>query len=208
LQTVAVDPHRPDPAVVARAAELLRAGQLVIYPTDTLYALGALARDAAAARRVRRAKGRDDLKPLPLVAESLAQARGLSPAWPEAAQRLAERFWPGPLTLVVAASPDIPPEVTAGTSTVAVRVPGSTLARALCAAAGGPLVSTSANPSGAPAPATCREAVAGMGAWAALALDGGRGGPAPSTVVDVSGAVPRLVRAGPIGWTDVLGVLG
>ena len=207
MRTVPVDPDRPDPGVVAQAGDLLRTGQLVIYPTDTLYALGALAHLGDAARRVRLAKGRDDRKPLPLVAEDLAQARGLSPEWTDAAFRLAERFWPGPLTLVVKARAGIPVEVTAGAGTVAVRVPASLLARALCTSAGGALVSTSANPSGAPAPETCREAVEGVGTWAALALDGGRGGAAPSTVVDVSGALPRLLREGPIGWTDVLGVL-
>jgi L-threonylcarbamoyladenylate synthase len=207
LQIVAVDPDRPDAGILAQAGDLLRTGRLVIYPTDTLYALGALARLPAAARRVRLAKGRDDRKPLPLVAEGLEQARGLSAEWTEAARRLSGRFWPGPLTLVVKAGADVPAEVTAGTGTVAVRVPGSVLARRLCAAAGGPLVSTSANRSGTAAPDTCLEAVAGVGSWAALALDGGRGLPAPSTVVDLSGAVPRLLRAGPIGWTDVLGVL-
>jgi L-threonylcarbamoyladenylate synthase len=208
LHIVAVDADRPDPALLAQAGDLLRAGELVIYPTDTLYALGALASDARAARRVRLAKGRDDRKPLPLVAESLDQVRALSPEWTEAAQRLSERFWPGPLTLVVKAATDLPLEVTAGSGTVAVRVPRSTLARSLCTAAGGPLVSTSANPSGAAGPETCLEAVAGVGKWAALALDGGRGAPAPSTIVDLSGELPRLLRAGPITWTDVLGVLG
>jgi L-threonylcarbamoyladenylate synthase len=208
VPVVAVAADRPEAAVLERAASLLRAGELVIYPTDTLYALGALARDAAAAGKVRAAKGRDDLKPLPLVAADAEQARTLCARWPAAAARLAARFWPGPLTLVLPAAEGTPEEVTAGTGAVAVRVPGSALPRLLCASAGGALVSTSANRSGAPAPVTCAEAVAGVGAAAALALDGGPGRPLPSTIVDLTGGAPRLLREGPVAWPDVLGVLG
>jgi L-threonylcarbamoyladenylate synthase len=208
LQVIAVDPDRPETAVVERAVSLLRAGELVIYPTDTLYALGGRALEPEAAEKVRTAKGREERKPLPLVAADGGQARGLCAAWPVAADRLATRFWPGPLTLVLAARPEIPAEVTAGTGTVAVRVPGSALARMLCEAAGSALVSTSANRSGAPAPRTCTEAVTGVGAFAALALDGGPGHPRSSTIVDLSGNVPRLLREGPVPWADVLEVLG
>ncbi|HVR69252.1 MAG TPA: L-threonylcarbamoyladenylate synthase [Vicinamibacteria bacterium] len=208
MTVFAVDPDDPDPALVARAAGLLRKGELVIYPTDTLYALGALAHHGGGAARVRLAKGRDDQKPLPLVAADLEQARALSSEWTDAAERLAARFWPGPLTIVVKAKPGIPTEVTAGTGTIAVRVPGCALPRRLCAAAGGALVSTSANRAGAAGPRTCAEAVAGVGTWAALALDGGPGRSASSTIVDLTGAVPRLARAGPIGWPDVLEALG
>jgi L-threonylcarbamoyladenylate synthase len=205
---IAVDPDHPDPAVVERAASLLQAGKLVIYPTDTLYALGALASDPRAAGRVRTAKGRDDRKPLPLIAADIWQARAVCESWPEVADRLAARFWPGPLTLVLVARPQVPTAVTADTGAVAVRIPGSALARRLCAAARVALVCTSANLSGAPAPTTCAEAVAGVGASAALALDGGPGRPLPSTIVDLTGDTPRLLRAGPVDWADVLEVLG
>jgi L-threonylcarbamoyladenylate synthase len=208
LQVIAVDPDRPETAVVEQVAALVRTGKLVIYPTDTLYALGGRALDADAAAKVRTAKGRDERKPLPLVAGDAGQARGLCAAWPAAAERLATRFWPGPLTLVLRARAEVPAQVTAGTGTVAVRVPGSALARRLCEVAGGALVSTSANRAGAPAPRTCAEAVAGVGAFAALALDGGPGPPRPSTIVDLSGGVPRLLREGPVPWADVLEVLG
>jgi L-threonylcarbamoyladenylate synthase len=205
---IAVDPDRPEAAVVEQAASLVRTGELVIYPTDTLYALGGRALDPEPSRKVRTAKGREDRKPLPLVAADAAQARRLCAAWPATADRLATRFWPGPLTLVLRARAEVPGEVTAGTGTVAVRVPGSALTRMLCQAAGGALVSTSANRSGAPAPRTCAEAVAGVGAFAALALDGGPGQPRSSTIVDLSGGVPRLLREGPVPWADVLELLG
>jgi L-threonylcarbamoyladenylate synthase len=141
------------------------------------------------------------------VAGDVDQARGLASAWPEDAARLAARFWPGPLTLVLAARPGLPAAVTAGTGTIAVRVPASPLARALCASAGGALVSTSANRSGGRAPLTCAEAVAEVGSWAALALDGGPGRALPSTIVDPGGEGPRLLREGAVAWADVLDVL-
>ena len=203
---VRVDADHPTEDVVARAAAALRDGGLLIYPTDTLYALGGRALDAEAGRRVREAKGREQGKPLPLVAEGPEQARVLCAEWPPTAGRLAARFWPGPLSLVLRASGKVPTEVTAGTGTVAVRVPARALTRRLCDE--GPLVATSANRSGEPAPARCADAVAAVGRWAALALDGGPGASAASTVVDLTCEAPRLVRAGPIGWEDVVAVLG
>jgi L-threonylcarbamoyladenylate synthase len=205
-EIVAVRGDEADPAVVARAAAALARGGLLIYPTDTLYALGGRAADPAAGAAVRAAKGRDDAKPLPVVAADEEQVRALCAAWPEAARRAARRFWPGPLTFVLKAAASTPAAVTAGTGTVAVRVPALALTRALCAAAG-PLVATSANRSGEPPPATCGEAVRQVGAAALLALDAGPGHPLASTIVDLSVAEPRLLRAGAVPWEDVERVL-
>jgi L-threonylcarbamoyladenylate synthase len=190
---------------VARAVAALDAGGLLIYPTDTLYALGGRALDAAAGRKVRAAKGRD-ARPLPVIVADLEQVLGLAADVPAPALLLAERFWPGPLTVVVAGRRGVPDEVTAGTATVAVRVPALALARRLCREAG-PLISTSANRSGAAPPATCADAVAGVGAAAALALDAGPGRPVASTIVDLTGAAPRLVRSGAVPWAEVLAAL-
>jgi L-threonylcarbamoyladenylate synthase len=207
VDLVLVDGENPSPATVARAVSVLRAGKLLIYPTDTLYALGGRALDAAAVDRVRLAKGREEWKPLPLVAADLPQAIGLCSAEPAALKRLASRFWPGPLTLVLPAAATLPDAVTAGTGTVAVRVPALGLVRRLCAEAG-PLVSTSANPTGAPPPKTCREAVVGVGRAAALALDGGTAASAVgSTIVDLAHREPRLLRPGPISWDAVAAAL-
>jgi L-threonylcarbamoyladenylate synthase len=206
LRVLAVSGAQPEPEAVSRAADLLAARRLIIYPTDTLYALGGRALDPVAARAVREAKGREDGKPLPLIAASLEQVKTLCSAWTPAAQALAERFWPGPLTLVLAAQPAVPEEVTAGKGTIAVRVPALELARALCRAAG-PLVSTSANRAGAAPPITCAEAVEAVGAAAALALDGGPGRPRASTIVDLAREPPLLLRAGAITWADIEGVL-
>ena len=196
----------PDPAVVAVATSLLSAGSLLIYPTDTLYALGGRALDAVAALAVRRAKGREEGKPLPLVAADIDQARGLCSAWPAAADLLAARFWPGPLTLVVPARPEVPEDVTAGTGKIAVRVPDLELTRALCRRAG-PLVSTSANRAGGSPPISCADALEAVGAAAALALDAGRGQALASTIVDLTVMPPQLLRAGAVAWDDIEGVL-
>jgi tRNA threonylcarbamoyl adenosine modification protein (Sua5/YciO/YrdC/YwlC family) len=193
-------------AAITLAIQALEAGQLIIYPTDTLYALGCRASDGAARLRVREAKGRGDAKPLPLVAADLAQVESVCGPLSAPALVLARRFWPGPLTLVLAVPPQLSPEVTAGTGSVAIRVPAHALVRRLCQRVG-PLVSTSANRSGASAPSTCAEAVAQVGPAAALALDGGPGGPVASTIVEVTSDVPRLLRAGAIPWSDIAATL-
>jgi len=201
-----VDPAGVDAAALERAATELRAGRLLIYPTDTLYAFGGAALLPGVAERVRAAKGREERKPLPLVAGDEEQARALAADWPQAAARLAARFWPGPLTLLVATSAHVPPGITAGGSRVAVRVPGLALTRALCAGAG-PLVSTSANRSGEPPALDCTAALASVGAAAALAIDAGPLSSRPSTIVDVSAGEPRLVREGAVSWDEIVAAL-
>jgi L-threonylcarbamoyladenylate synthase len=205
VEVLEVTGEAAETGAVARAISVLDAGGLLIYPTDTLYAIGGRGLDAAAGRKVRAAKGRD-ARPLPLIAADLEQALGLAADVPAPALLLAERFWPGPLTVILASRRGVPDEVTAETATVAVRVPALALARRLCRDAG-PLISTSANLSGAAAPSTCAEAVAGVGGAAALALDAGPGRPLASTIVDLTGASPRLVRSGAVPWAEVLAAL-
>jgi len=205
-ERVHVSATRPAPDAVARAVEALARGALIVYPTDTLYAIGGRAWEAAAAEAVRRAKGRGETKPLPLVAADVDQARGLCASWPPEAAALAARFWPGPLTLVLAADRALPSQVTAGSGTVAVRVPALELTRALCRGAG-PLVSTSANRAGAPPAVTCEEALAAVGTAVALALDAGPGHAVVSTIVDLAAGAPRLLRAGAVPWDEIEGVL-
>lgn len=194
------------PEVLERAARALAAGGLLIFPTDTLYALGGPVFDPRVSGRVRAAKGRDEGKPLPLVAADVVQARTLVRDWCPLADRLAGRFWPGPLSLVLRAAPAVPEDVTAGTGNVAVRVPGLELTRQLCRRLG-PLVSTSANRSGEQPPETCAAAVAAFPDLAGLALDVGPGGPSPSTIVDVTASPARLLRKGSIDWSEVEAVV-
>lgn len=190
---------------IAAAAAVLRGGGIVVYPTETFYGLGALARDAAALERLALAKLRPEGKPLPLLAADLGQVEEVAVLAGRAA-RLAARFWPGPLTLVLPARAGLPPEITAGTGTVGIRIPGSDVARALARAAGGPLVSTSANPAGGPPPARVEELAPALRGAVDHVLDGGETpGGLPSTVVEVQGEALRLIRPGALSIDRVTG---
>ncbi|HEV7591193.1 MAG TPA: L-threonylcarbamoyladenylate synthase, partial [Longimicrobium sp.] len=144
MRVIQVDAEAPGEAV-RQAAEVLRRGGLVAFPTETVYGLGAHALDPAAVERIYRAKGRPAYNPLIVHVATVDAARALSSAWPAAADRLAERFWPGPLTLVVPRAATIPDSVSAGLPTVGVRVPAHPVAHALLAAAGIPVAAPSAN---------------------------------------------------------------
>jgi L-threonylcarbamoyladenylate synthase len=206
MRVLDVQGECPNPEAVAQAAALLARGELLIYPTDTLYAVGCCALDGAAVERLRITKAREAGKPLPVVAADETQARTLWATWPSQAAVLAERFWPGPLTLILGAGPGLPTALTAGAGSVGVRVPGLSLTRALCAAAG-PLVSTSANPAGGLPPTTCREAQEGLEGAVALALDAGPGRGTPSTLLDLTAAEPRLLREGAVPWAMIAPLL-
>jgi L-threonylcarbamoyladenylate synthase len=194
-------------SLVARAAALLRASELVAFPTDTVYGVGAIVWDATAVGKLYAAKLRALDKAIPVLladpADIALVARDLSAA----ALRIAEHFWPGPLTVVVPRADRVPDEVTAGGDTVAVRVPDHDLARALIRAAGAPLATTSANLSGQASPVTAQEVAAQLGERIALILDGGRClGGVPSTIVDLTQPQPRIVRPGPISLEQILGI--
>ena len=202
---LAVDSTAPDPAVLERAAGVILAGGIVVVPTETLYGLAADPLSALAIRRLFSIKDRARERALPLmaadVAQIVAQFGDLSPL----AQRLAERFWPGPLTLLLPAPAAMAAEVAGGTGRVGVRVPAHAVARGVCRASGGVLTATSANISGRPATADPEEVVASLGPHLDLVLDAGKtGGGLPSTIVDVSALEPRLVRQGVIPWETVM----
>jgi L-threonylcarbamoyladenylate synthase len=207
MEILRIRGRRAGPEVLDRAAAVAAAGGLLIYPTDTLYALGGRALEPSVAERVRVVKGREPDKPLPLVAGDPAEARSLCLDWPESAARLAASFWPGPLALVLSAAPVVPEAVTAGSGTIAVRVPAADITRSLCARCG-PLISTSANRAGGVAPATCEQAVIAVGDAVALAIDAGPGGAVASTIVDLTAASPRLLREGAVAWEGIRRVLG
>jgi L-threonylcarbamoyladenylate synthase len=189
---------------ISAAAAVLAAGGVVVYPTETFYGLGARASAAAALDRLARAKLRPEGKPLPLVAADRAQVAEVA-LLDGVAARLADAFWPGPLTLVLPARPEVHAAVTAGSGTVGVRIPGSAVARALAARAGGALVSTSANLSGGPPPDRLEALDPALRAQVDDVLDAGpTPGGLPSTVVAVEGGAVRLVRAGAVPLEDVL----
>lgn len=189
---------------LAQAAALLRAGQLVAFPTDTVYGVGARVWDRAAVAQLFAAKLRAQDKAIPVLLADTADLDQVAEHVPPVARRLAQRFWPGPLTLVVPKASSVPAEVTAGGATIAVRVPDHPLARALIRLAGAPLAATSANLSGQPSPVTAAEVAGQLAGRVAMILDGGPcPGGVPSTLVDVTGAAPVILRQGPISWADI-----
>ena len=190
---------------IEQAAELLRRGGIVAYPTETFYGLGALASSQEALERLARAKLRPEGKPLPVLAADLDTAAEVVAGFEPLAARLAARFWPGPLTLVLPAAPGLARELTAGSDTIGVRVPGSEVARELSRRAGGCIVSTSANLSGGPPATTSAELDPGLVDQLDGVLDGG---PTPgglaSTVLAVRDGQLTLLRAGAVPWEALL----
>jgi L-threonylcarbamoyladenylate synthase len=204
MRRLAIDALQPDPMALEEAAALVMAGEIVAVPTDTLYGLAADPFSTAAVARVFAAKGRTAERALALIAADIAQIEDrLGPLSPEA-RRLAAAFWPGPLTLLVPRPATMPDTVTGGLAQVGVRVPAHAVARGLCRASARPLTATSANPSGAPAPADPGDVAQALNEAVALLLDAGPapGGP-PSTIVDVSAGTVRLVRPGAVPWDEV-----
>lgn len=174
---------------------------LVVLPTDTLYALAADALDDEAVLAVFAAKGRASDQALPVCVaglEDVGHVATLSPL----ARRLAEKWWPGPVTLVARAKPWVPDAVTAGGETVAVRAPAHEFARAL-ASHFGPFTVTSANRSGRPPAAEIHQALEDLGSLAQLYIDGGRLAGVPSTIVDCTGDTPRVLREGAVPAAEV-----
>jgi len=197
-----VGPDEADPP--RRAVEALSEGQVIVFPTDTLYALSCRIDAAQAVRRVFTIKRRPPGEPLPVLLADRSQLDEYAEEVGGDARRLADRFWPGPLTIIVRRSARIPSAVTGGGPTVGLRVPAHALARALIRAAGIPLVGTSANSHGHPAPRTAQQAIFDIGPQVDLLLDGGRTRmAAPSTVVDTTQGL-RIVRAGAIPAAAVL----
>jgi len=187
------------PAAIERALQVLRAGGLVAFPTDTIYGVGALAFLAPAVEQIYRAKGRPRSKAIPILLDSAGRLPEVAENVSQEASLLAEKFWPGPLTIVLLRKHAVPDIVTAGGPSVAIRVPDHEFALRLTGAAGGALATTSANRSGQPDPVTAQEVLAYLGGRIELILDGGRSpGGIPSTVVDLTGALPQVVRWGAI----------
>ena len=196
-----------DPEAISRALLVLRSGGLVAFPTDTVYGVGALAFNTAAVGSIYAAKDRPAEKSIPVLIADPADLAKVTLEVSEAAARLAGRFWPGALTLVVIKHPDLP-ETVSTTPTVGVRVPDHLVARELLRAAG-PMAVTSANLSGQPSPSTTQEVFAQLGGRIALIIDGGKTpGGVPSTVVDCVKAEPQILREGPVSSDEIRIFLG
>lgn len=197
------------PKAVRRAADVLRQGGLVAFPTETVYGLGAIARDRRAVRAVFEAKGRPADNPLIVHIADNEMLGSVADEVPEQAQRLISTFWPGPLTLVLLRSPGLPAAVSAGLDTVAVRMPAHPVALQLIRLAGRPVAAPSANRSGRPSPTAAEHVLADLGDVVDVILDAG---PTQvgveSTVLDVTGSIPLLLRPGAVSIEEIERVIG
>lgn len=204
METILLSADHPD--AIQQALETLNSGGLVAFPTDTVYGVGALAFDAAAVESIYAAKDRPVEKAIPILIGGPEDLDKVTAAIPPMAAKLAARFWPGPLTLVVPKHSDLP-DVVSTTPTVGVRVPDHPVARALLRAAG-PMAVTSANISGEASPSTAEEVNRQLNGRIPLILDGGETpGGVPSTVVNCLGTEPVILREGPVSMKDIRFVL-
>ncbi|HEY9151626.1 MAG TPA: L-threonylcarbamoyladenylate synthase [Anaerolineales bacterium] len=195
------------PNAIRQAMEILQAGGLVAFPTDTVYGVGALAFDGKAVESIYKAKDRPIEKAIPVLIGNAEDINKVASEVPLMAKKLAERFWPGPLTIVVPKHVNLPDSVSA-TNTVGVRVPNHVVARSVLRAAG-PMAVTSANISGKPSPSTAEEVFEQLNGRIALIVDGGKTpGGVPSTLVDCTGAKPEVLREGPVSFEEILLVSG
>lgn len=194
-----------DPKGIERASRLILQGGIVAFPTETFYALGADALNAQAIQKVYEMKGREEEKPLLLLVAEKDWLPALIKELPAPAEKLIERFWPGPLTLVFEASARIPAKLTGHTGKVGIRVPGHPVARELIRAVSRAVTGTSANPSGSPSASFAADVIQALGGKIDAVLDGGRtAGGLGSTVLDVSGPSPVVVRQGVIPAPELL----
>lgn len=199
----------PEPAAIREGASVIRRGGLVAFPTETVYGLGADVLDAAAVQRVFTAKGRPATNPLIVHVATVDEAKRLAAGWPNDADRLANKFWPGPLTLVLEKSNRVPGIVTAGGNTVAIRMPAHPVAIALVRESGRPLAAPSANASNTVSPTSAEHVTKTLAGRIDLVLDGG---PCPggveSTVFDLTTQPPRILRPGPVTAEQLKAIVG
>lgn len=207
-EVIKIDPVYPEPSIIEHAATLLRSGEVVVFPTETVYGLGADAFQPTALERIFAAKGRPFSDPLIVHIAEEESLELLTTSISEWAKRLAEAFWPGPLTLILPRGPRVPRLVTAGLDTVAVRMPRHPVALALIRATSSPIAAPSANRFMHVSPTTAQHALADLDGRVPLILDGG---PCEvgveSTVLDLCSEVPRILRPGGVSLEALRGVL-
>ena len=194
---------------VQAAGELLRAGKLVAIPTETVYGLAANALDPEAVNNIFKAKGRPNDNPLIVHIADLSALPDVVSEVPEKARVLMERFWPGPLTIVLPRNPQIPDETTAGLDTVAVRMPSHPVAQAIIRASGLPIAAPSANLSGLPSPTTAEHCIRDLTGKVSAIVDGGPCNfGVESTVITLAGERPRLLRPGAVTLEQLEAAIG
>jgi L-threonylcarbamoyladenylate synthase len=200
---VEINPEQPDPDALERAAAAVRRGKVIAIPTDALYTLVADPFNLRAVTQVYKAKGREPHRSLPVLIRDTMMAEELAAELSETFFVLARRFWPGPLTMIVQASPKLPLKVTGNTGRLAIRQSRSVVANQLIAMLNEPLISTSANISGSP---TCRSGIDVFGMMDGrvdLVLDGGACTGPGATTVDITEPVWKLIRAGAVAEKEI-----
>lgn len=204
-----IDEDNIDHSIIRQAGEILREGGLVAFPTETVYGLGADALQAEASRKIYAAKGRPSDNPLIVHICCVEDMNNIVTEVPETAKKLAEAFWPGPLTMILNKNEKVPYETTGGMDTVAVRMPSSKIALALIREAGGYIAAPSANTSGRPSPTLAEHVYTDMEGRIPLILDGGEAGIGiESTIVDLTEGIPLVLRPGYITLDMLSEVIG
>lgn len=194
---------------IQTAAERIRSGELVAFPTETVYGLGANALDEKAVQKIYTAKGRPSTNPLIVHVLGAAEAKELVSEWPATAEKLAARFWPGPLTMILKKKPIVPNATTAGSDTVAIRAPAHPVARELLVQSGVPIAAPSANKSGEVSPVRAEHVRASLGDPTLLILDDGPvSGGIESTVIDLTSSPPRILRPGLVSSKEITAIIG
>lgn len=192
-----------DPHAITLAAQLIQAGELIVFPTDTVYGIGCDPYNRQAVEQLHEAKQRSLDKGIPVLVADLANLERMVAEVPAQALPLIQQFMPGSLTLILPKKPDLPPNLSPNDG-IAIRIPGSVITRNLLQMAGGAIATSSANLSGQPAARTAQEARSQLGEKVALILDGGNSPQEmASTIVDCRQPVLRLIRLGPISLADL-----
>ncbi len=208
-KVVFMDEEHIDGSVLAEAGRWIKQGELVAFPTETVYGLGGDALQADSSRRIYAAKGRPSDNPLIVHIAKWEDIYDICRDIPEAAKKLADAFWPGPLTMILKKQDIVPKETTGGLDTVAVRLPGHAVARAFIEAAGGYVAAPSANVSGRPSPTLAKYVLEDMAGKIPMIIDGGAVGiGVESTIVDLTEGVPVVLRPGYITHEMLENVLG
>ena len=204
-----IDPQRPERGLIARAVGIVREGGVMGYPTETVYGLGADPFDRGAVNRIFRIKGRDPGKPISLLIPDVDTLEDIVQEVPALGRELMDRFWPGPLTLVLKASPHLPEELLSGGDSIAVRISSHPIAAALLRKLGGPLTATSANRSDQAPCRSAAEVARIFGDELDLVVDGGPSRTdRPSSIVDVSSGHTVLLREGAVAAEEMEQVVG
>ena len=208
-KTIKIDPLKPEPELILKAASVVRRGGIVVFPARCLYGLAADAFNEEAVERIFEIKGRRSEKPILVLADSFLMLSCLVRNIPPPAQKIMDSFWPGGITIVFEANDNLPPNLTAGTGRIGIRRPGHPVASALVRAVGGPVTGTSANLSGIQGCLNVSEIDPDIAESVDLIIDAGelKGGTG-STVVDLTGELPVIIREGEISKKEIFKALG